>query len=135
MLFLFENKGVRLLIGEQFSDAADSIISFRVDFDISQLARDHLFDRELHLSVPSYADTLAVVALIDDLYPECVFSLFLDIQKLWVFGILNACRLDAQYSDVILVLYEALRVIQRTVRKVGEFFLRVVQVSMPWGRR
>ncbi|TQE14085.1 hypothetical protein C1H46_000004 [Malus baccata] len=135
MLFLFEYRGAHLLIGEQFSDAADFIISFRVDFDISKWARDHLFDRELHLPVPSYADTLDVVALIDDLYQECVLSIFLDIKKLWVFRILNACRLVAQYSDVILVLCEALRVIQGTVGRVGEFFLRVVQVSMPWGRR
>ncbi|KAM2576832.1 hypothetical protein TB2_002565 [Malus domestica] len=103
MLFLFKYKGARLLIGEQFPDVADSIISFRVNFDISQRTRDHLFDRELHLPVSSYADALAAVALIDNLRPECVLSIFLDTQKSWVSGIFNACRLDAQYSDVILV--------------------------------
>ncbi|XP_050228600.1 probable auxin efflux carrier component 1b isoform X2 [Mercurialis annua] len=37
MLFLFEFRGARLLIGEQFPDTAGSIISFRVDSDIISL--------------------------------------------------------------------------------------------------
>ncbi|CAN6586237.1 unnamed protein product [Malus baccata var. baccata] len=37
MLFLFEYRGARLLIGEQFPDTAGSIISFRVDSDIISL--------------------------------------------------------------------------------------------------
>ncbi|KDP28042.1 hypothetical protein JCGZ_19719 [Jatropha curcas] len=37
MLFLFEYRGARILIGEQFPDTAGSIISFRVDSDIISL--------------------------------------------------------------------------------------------------
>ena len=37
MLFLFEYKGARLLIIEQFTDTAGSIISFKVDFDVISL--------------------------------------------------------------------------------------------------
>ncbi|XP_077218734.1 putative auxin efflux carrier component 1b [Tasmannia lanceolata] len=37
MLFLFEYRGAKLLIGEQFPDTAGSIISFRVDSDILSL--------------------------------------------------------------------------------------------------
>ncbi|KAF5750299.1 Auxin efflux carrier family protein isoform 2 [Tripterygium wilfordii] len=37
MLFLFEYRGARLLIGEQFPDTAGSIISFRVDSDVISL--------------------------------------------------------------------------------------------------
>ncbi|CAN6576861.1 unnamed protein product [Malus baccata var. baccata] len=37
MLFLFEYRGARLLIGEQFPDTAGSIISFTVDSDIISL--------------------------------------------------------------------------------------------------
>ncbi|URE32027.1 auxin efflux carrier [Musa troglodytarum] len=37
MLFLFEYRGARLLIMEQFADSAGSIISFRVDSDIISL--------------------------------------------------------------------------------------------------
>ncbi|KAM7256793.1 hypothetical protein ACFE04_012534 [Oxalis oulophora] len=37
MLFLFEYRGARLLIGEQFPDTAGSIISFKVDSDILSL--------------------------------------------------------------------------------------------------
>ncbi|KAL6145131.1 hypothetical protein ACLB2K_055819 [Fragaria x ananassa] len=37
MLFLFEYRGARLLIGEQFLDTAASIIFFRVDSDILSL--------------------------------------------------------------------------------------------------
>ena len=37
MLFLFEYRGVRLLIIEQFPDTAGSIISFRVDSDVISL--------------------------------------------------------------------------------------------------
>ncbi|XP_057506215.1 probable auxin efflux carrier component 1b [Actinidia eriantha] len=37
MLFLFEYRGARLLIAEQFPDTAGSIISFRVDSDIISL--------------------------------------------------------------------------------------------------
>ncbi|GMH29413.1 hypothetical protein Nepgr_031256 [Nepenthes gracilis] len=37
MLFLFEYRGAKILIGEQFPDTAGSIISFRVDSDIISL--------------------------------------------------------------------------------------------------
>ncbi|KAH0988645.1 hypothetical protein GBA52_000128 [Prunus armeniaca] len=97
---------------------------------ISQRARDRLFDRELQLPISSYADALAAVALIDDLRPEHVLSLFLETRKSWVSQILNACGVDAQCSDVVSVLCEALRVIQVTVGQVGELFLRVLN-DMP----
>ncbi|XP_045797384.1 probable auxin efflux carrier component 1b [Trifolium pratense] len=37
MLFLFEYRGARILIGEQFPDTAGSIISFKVDSDVLSL--------------------------------------------------------------------------------------------------
>lgn len=58
---------------------------------ISQRARDRLFDhRQTNLPVSSYADALAAVALIDDLPPQQVLSLFLDARKAWVSHLLNA---------------------------------------------
>ncbi|KAK9943172.1 hypothetical protein M0R45_008790 [Rubus argutus] len=96
---------------------------------ISQRARDRLFDhRQTNLPVSSYADALAAVALIDDLPPQQVLSLFLDARKAWVSHLLNAFSSSAESapcSDVVSVLCEALRVIQVTVGQVGELFLRV----------
>ncbi|KAK8961882.1 putative auxin efflux carrier component 1c [Platanthera guangdongensis] len=59
MLFLFEYRGARLLIAEQFPDTAGSIISFRVDSDIISLdGREQLQteaeigeDGKLHVTV------------------------------------------------------------------------------------
>ncbi|KAM5574407.1 conserved oligomeric Golgi complex subunit 1 [Rosa sericea] len=95
---------------------------------ISQRARDRLSDhRQSNLPVSSYADALAAVALIDDLPPQHVLSLFLDTRKAWVSHILNhaSSTSSVECSDVVSVLCEALRVIQVTVGQVGELFLRV----------
>ncbi|XP_024175040.1 conserved oligomeric Golgi complex subunit 1 [Rosa chinensis] len=93
---------------------------------ISQRARDRLSDhRQSNLPVSSYADALAAVALIDDLPPQHVLSLFLDTRKSWVSHILNTSTSSVECSEVVSVLCEALRVIQVTVGQVGELFLRV----------
>uniref|UniRef100_A0A6N2NBK3 Auxin efflux carrier component n=1 Tax=Salix viminalis TaxID=40686 RepID=A0A6N2NBK3_SALVM len=62
MLFLFEYRGARILIGEQFPDTAGSIISFRVDSDILSLdGREPLQtdaevgeDGKLHFKIRSF---------------------------------------------------------------------------------
>ncbi|XP_031484577.1 probable auxin efflux carrier component 1b [Nymphaea colorata] len=59
LLFLFEYRSARLLIGEQFPDNAGSIVSFKVDSDIASLSgRDQLMadaeigdDGRLHVTV------------------------------------------------------------------------------------
>ncbi|KAM6550183.1 hypothetical protein CsatB_021859 [Cannabis sativa] len=95
---------------------------------ISQRARDRLFDR--HLPVGSYADALAAVAAIDDLLPDHALALFLDSRKSWVSQTLAACSPDADCSAVVSVFCEVLRTIQVTVGQVGELFLRVLS-DMP----
>uniref|UniRef100_A0A803QMS9 Conserved oligomeric Golgi complex subunit 1 n=1 Tax=Cannabis sativa TaxID=3483 RepID=A0A803QMS9_CANSA len=95
---------------------------------ISQRARDRLFDR--HLPVGSYADALAAVAAIDDLLPDHALALFLDSRKSWVSQTLAACSPDADCSAVVSVFCEILRTIQVTVGQVGELFLRVLS-DMP----
>ncbi|XP_062105118.1 conserved oligomeric Golgi complex subunit 1 [Humulus lupulus] len=95
---------------------------------ISQRARDRLFDR--HLPVGSYADALAAVAAIDDLLPDQALALFLDSRKSWVSQTLAACPPDADCSAVISVFCEVLRTIQVTIGQVGELFLRVLN-DMP----
>ncbi|KAH7541750.1 hypothetical protein FEM48_Zijuj02G0000900 [Ziziphus jujuba var. spinosa] len=95
---------------------------------ISQRARDRLFDRDL--GIASYADALAAVAAIDDLVPDQVLGLFLDTRKAWVSQTLGGCPLNADCSEVISVFCEALRIIQVSVGHVGELFLRVLN-DMP----
>ncbi|KAF3439410.1 hypothetical protein FNV43_RR17688 [Rhamnella rubrinervis] len=95
---------------------------------ISQRARDRLFDRDLDIG--PYADALAAVAVIDDLVPDQVLGLFLDTRKAWISQRLAACPPDGSCSAVVSVFCQALRIIQVTIGHVGELFLRVLN-DMP----
>ncbi|XP_050376557.1 conserved oligomeric Golgi complex subunit 1 [Argentina anserina] len=91
---------------------------------ISQRARDRLLSHSA-LPVAAIADALAAVALIDDLSPRHVLSLFLHTRKACLSHLLNAASADDGDGDVVSLLCQALRVIQVTVGQVGELFLRV----------
>ncbi|PON38302.1 Conserved oligomeric Golgi complex subunit [Parasponia andersonii] len=93
---------------------------------ISQRARDRLFDR--HLPISSYADALAAVTAIDDLLPDHALALFLDSRKSWVSQTLAAC--PPHPDAVVSVFCDVLRIIEVTVGQVGELFLRVLN-DMP----
>ncbi|KAF3649668.1 LOB domain protein 6 [Capsicum annuum] len=100
-------------------------------FQISQRSRERLLDQALGLGIKAYADALAAVAVIDELDPKQVLTLFLDSRKSCISQKLNACSSDnATSSDVILVYCEALKIIQVTVGQVGELFLQVLN-DMP----
>ncbi|XP_009594362.1 conserved oligomeric Golgi complex subunit 1 [Nicotiana tomentosiformis] len=100
-------------------------------FQISQRSRERLLDQELGLGIKAYADALAAVAVIDELDPKQVLTLFLDSRKSCISQKLNACsNVNATSSDVILVYCEALKIIQVTVGQVGELFLQVLN-DMP----
>lgn len=100
-------------------------------FQISQRSRERLLDQALGLGIKAYADALAAVAVIDELDPKQVLTLFLDSRKLCISQKLNACsNANATSSDVILVYCEALKIIQVTVGQVGELFLQVLN-DMP----
>ncbi|KAL3343726.1 hypothetical protein AABB24_027313 [Solanum stoloniferum] len=100
-------------------------------FQISQRSRERLLDQALGLGIKAYADALAAVAVIDELDPKQVLTLFLDSRKLCISQKLNACSSgNATSSDVILVYCEALKIIQVTVGQIGELFLQVLN-DMP----
>ncbi|CAN4088982.1 unnamed protein product [Withania somnifera] len=100
-------------------------------FQISQKSRERLLDQALGLGIKAYADALAAVAVIDELDPKQVLTLFLDSRKTCISQKLNACsNANAASSDVILVYCEALKIIQVTVGQVGELFLQVLN-DMP----
>lgn len=100
-------------------------------FQISQRSRERLLDQALGLGIKAYADALAAVAVIDELDPKQVLTLFLDSRKSCISQKLNACsNVNATSSDVILVYCEALKIIQVTVGQVGELFLQVLN-DMP----
>ncbi|KAJ8553340.1 hypothetical protein K7X08_024018 [Anisodus acutangulus] len=105
------------------------VASFK--FQISQRSRERLLDQALGLGIKAYADALAAVAVIDELDPKQVLTLFLDSRKSCISQKLNACsNVNATSSDVILVYCEALKIIQVTVGQVGELFLQVLN-DMP----
>lgn len=97
---------------------------------ISQRARDRLFDRREDLEVGSYADALAAITVVDELMPDHVLGLFLDARKSWVSQRLDACPSDASSTTVVSVFCETLKIIQVTIGQVGELFLRVLN-DMP----
>ncbi|XP_060205764.1 conserved oligomeric Golgi complex subunit 1 isoform X1 [Lycium barbarum] len=100
-------------------------------FQISQKSRERLLDQEIGLGIKAYADALAAVAVIDELDPKQVLTLFLDSRKSCINQKLNGCsNVNATSSDVILVYCEALKIIQVTVGQVGELFLQVLN-DMP----
>lgn len=100
-------------------------------FQISQRSRERLLDQALGLGIKAYADALAAVAVIDELDPKQVLTLFLDSRKSCISQKLNTCSsVNATSSDVILVYCDALKIIQVTVGQVGELFLQVL-TDMP----
>ncbi|KAI4350187.1 hypothetical protein L6164_010693 [Bauhinia variegata] len=105
--------------------------SFRTQ--ISQRSRDRLLDRGL--SIGSYADALAAVAVIDELEPKQVLGLFLESRKSWISQILVNCAdttdADAAASSVVVSVFcDVLGIIQVSVGQVGELFLQVLN-DMP----
>ena len=95
---------------------------------ISQRSRERLLDRGL--GVGAYADALAAVAVIDELEPKQVLSLFLDTRKSWISQKLGTCGSNAAWSVVVSVFCEVLAIIQVSIGQVGELFLQVLN-DMP----
>ncbi|KAJ8753040.1 hypothetical protein K2173_011808 [Erythroxylum novogranatense] len=97
---------------------------------ISQRSHDRLLDPGL--GVFAYADALSAVAIIDDLDPKQVLSLFLDTRKSWILQKLAIFgSAPPKDGDVIVSVFcQVLRIIQVTVGQVGELFLQVLN-DMP----
>ncbi|KAK4488191.1 hypothetical protein RD792_003934 [Penstemon davidsonii] len=104
--------------------------SFKVQ--ISQRSRDRLLDQALNLGISAYADALAAAAIIDELDPKQVLTLFLDSRKSCISQKLGACcnNVNADSSNVISVFCDVLKIIQVTIGQVGELFLQVLN-DMP----
>ncbi|KAL1295071.1 hypothetical protein AAHE18_19G185100 [Arachis hypogaea] len=100
--------------------------SFRAQ--ISQRSRDRLLDRGL--AIAAYADALAAVAVIDELEPKQVLSLFLESRKSWISHVLGNAGAGDASSLVVSVLCDVLGIIQVSVGQVGELFLQVLN-DMP----
>ncbi|KAG6718962.1 hypothetical protein I3842_04G179300 [Carya illinoinensis] len=98
---------------------------------ISQRGRERLLEQR-GLPISAYADALAGVAVIDELDPKQVLSLFLDTRKSWISQTLGTCahNHNATCDVVVSVFCEVLSIIQITVGQVGELFLRVLN-DMP----
>lgn len=101
---------------------------------ISQRSRERLLDQSLllELGINAYADALAAVAIIDELDPKQILSLFLDSRKSCISQKLCACsnNINADSSDVISVFCQVMKIIQVTIGQVGELFLQVLN-DMP----
>ncbi|XP_043697465.1 LOW QUALITY PROTEIN: conserved oligomeric Golgi complex subunit 1-like [Telopea speciosissima] len=92
---------------------------------ISQRSWEKLMDRGL--GTVSYVDALAAVAVIDELDPKQVLSLFLDSRRSWISQKLFSCGSGpCDYSYVISVYCDVLRIIQLSLGQVGELFLQVL---------
>lgn len=98
---------------------------------ISQRSRERLLEQR-GLPISAYADALAGVAVIDELDPKQVLSLFLDTRKSWISQTLGTCahNQNATCDVVVSVFCEVLSIIQITVGQVGEMFLQVLN-DMP----
>uniref|UniRef100_A0A5B6YL27 Conserved oligomeric Golgi complex subunit 1 n=1 Tax=Davidia involucrata TaxID=16924 RepID=A0A5B6YL27_DAVIN len=98
---------------------------------ICQRSRERLLDHALGLGIASYADALAAVAVIDELDPKQVLSLFLDSRKSCIYQKLNSCSTTvASSSDIVSAFCEVMKIIQISVGQVGELFLQVLN-DMP----
>ncbi|KAA8521450.1 hypothetical protein F0562_012117 [Nyssa sinensis] len=97
---------------------------------ICQWSRERLLDHALGLGIGSYADALAAVALIDELDPKQVLSLFLDSRKSCIYQKLNSCSTSVACSDFVSAFCEVMKIIQISVGQVGELFLQVLN-DMP----
>lgn len=103
---------------------------------ISQKSRERLLSLDhnhtLDLSITAYADALSAVAIVDDLHPKQVLSLFLDSRKSCISQILCNCSTSKAptSSNVINAFCEVLKIIQVTLGQTGELFLQVLN-DMP----
>ncbi|GFY99877.1 Vps51/Vps67 family (components of vesicular transport) protein [Actinidia rufa] len=98
---------------------------------ISLRSRERLLDQSIGLGIAAYADALAAIAIIDELEPKQVLSLFLDSRKSCISQKLVSCSTsNATSSDVISAFCEVLKIIQVSVGHVGELFLQVLN-DMP----
>lgn len=99
---------------------------------ISQRSRERLLDQTSNLGIGAYADALAAIAIIDELEPKHVLTLFIDSRKSIISQKLSACCRDANAdsAEVISVFCYILRIIQITICQVGELFLQVLN-DMP----
>lgn len=99
---------------------------------ISQRSRERLLDQSVELGIHAYADALAAVAVIDDLDPKQVLTLFLERRKSCISQKSAGCcsNVNAISSDVISVYCQAIKIIQVTIGQVGELFLQVLN-DMP----
>lgn len=99
---------------------------------ISQRSRERLLDQTGDLGIRAFSDALAAIAIIDELEPKQVLTLFIDSRKSIMSQKLSACCRDANAdsSEVISVFCYILRIIQITVSQVGELFLQVLN-DMP----
>ncbi|KDP32491.1 hypothetical protein JCGZ_13416 [Jatropha curcas] len=99
---------------------------------ISQRSHERLLDPDL--DVGAYADALAAVAVIDELDPKQVLSLFLDTRRSWILQKLAAFGCNdnnaALGEAVVSVFCEFLKIIQVSIGQVGELFLQVLN-DMP----
>ncbi|XP_006858729.2 conserved oligomeric Golgi complex subunit 1 [Amborella trichopoda] len=101
--------------------------SFRVQ--ISQRSRDRLLDQDLNLGF--YADALSATAIIDDLHPKQVLTLFFDSRRTWVSQKLSSFSKESSDRDLVSrVFCNVIRVIQVSLWQVGELFLQVLN-DMP----
>ncbi|CAI0397988.1 unnamed protein product [Linum tenue] len=97
---------------------------------ISQRSRERLLDQGL--GIGAYADALSAVAVIDELDPQQVLSLFLDTRKTWVSQKLatyggNVGENSAGTGELVVSVFcEVLKIIQITVGQAGEMFLQVL---------
>ncbi|XP_047980525.1 conserved oligomeric Golgi complex subunit 1 [Salvia hispanica] len=99
---------------------------------ISQRGRERLLDQSGDLGIRAFADALAAIAIIDELTPNQVLTLFIDSRKSIMSQKLSSCCRDANAdgSEVISVFCYILRIIQITICQVGELFLQVLN-DMP----
>ncbi|KAI3469707.1 hypothetical protein Pfo_026370 [Paulownia fortunei] len=99
---------------------------------ISQKSRERLLDQTCNLEISAYADALAGVAIIDELEPKQVLTLFIDSRKSIMSQKLSACcrSVSTDSSEVISVFCDVLKIIQVTICQVGELFLQVLN-DMP----
>ncbi|PIN16662.1 Low density lipoprotein B-like protein [Handroanthus impetiginosus] len=99
---------------------------------ISQRSRERLLDQTINLGISAYADALAAIAIIDELEPKQVLTLFIDSRKSIMSQKLSTCCRDANddSSEVISVFCDVLKIIQITICQVGELFLQVLN-DMP----
>ncbi|KAA8521439.1 hypothetical protein F0562_012108 [Nyssa sinensis] len=93
-------------------------------------SRERLLDHALGLGIGSYVDALAAVAVIDELDPKQVLSLFLDSRKSCIYQKLNSCSTSVACSDIVSAFCEVMKIIQISVGQVGELFLQVLN-DMP----